>query len=139
MTISPYQRGITTLKTEAYTNNIELASKVLLHKQQSFDKAYAGINKLRREALDIHFINKESGKKIKAFNESINKEFGDLDGELGDLSNRNLVKSYTDKFNVIGQDLDLIANYKKDSSYQAELLNIQSKRDSANPKENGYN
>ena len=139
MTISPYQRGITTLKTEAYTNNIELASKVLLHKQQSFDKAYAGINKLRREALDIHFINKESGKKIKAFNEGINKEFGDLDGELGDLSNRNLVKSYTDKFNVIGQDLDLIANYKKDSSYQAELLNIQSKRDSANPKENGYN
>ena len=36
MTISPYQRGITTLKTEAYTNNIELASKVMLHKQQSF-------------------------------------------------------------------------------------------------------
>ena len=139
MTISPYQRGITTLKTEAYTNNIELASKVMLHKQQSFDQAYAGINKLRKEALDIHFINKESGKKIKAFNESINKEFGDLDGELGDLSNRNLVKSYTDKFNVIGQDLDLIANYKKDSSYQAELLNIQSKRDSDNPKENGYN
>jgi hypothetical protein len=139
MRISPYQNNIIDFRDRtAFVYNTELATSVLLFKQQEFNQAYAGIEKLRRDALNINFLNQKEQGKINQFNKEINDFFASTNGELGDLSQSGVVKQYTKMFDKIGQDPNLINRYRQDQKYQTELRSIYAKRDSKDPIKAGY-
>jgi len=122
--ISPYQDGIASRTIKPYKTNTELEFKVLAHRQGQYDAAYAGLQQLRKDALSIQFINKKEQGKIDSFNSKIAEQYHNLQGEMGDLSNAGIAASYSNLFNEIGQDRQLIARYHKDKELATQLQDV---------------
>ncbi|MGL5077926.1 MAG: hypothetical protein ACRDBG_19150, partial [Waterburya sp.] len=57
-----------------------------MQKQSSYDQAYAGLEQLKKQALDIRFLNEKEQSKVDDFNKSVSSLFDSKKGEFGDLS-----------------------------------------------------
>lgn len=137
MIIDGHTPGIIVPQSRKFEYNFDLIAGVLTTKQNQFDTAYAGIQKLKRESLNIQFINQKEQGKIDAFNDKINNFFNGIN-DLGDLSQSNITSRYTGLFNEIGQDTTLISRYRQDSEYKKELAKIEEKKNSDDPKKAGF-
>jgi hypothetical protein len=117
--------------------NLELELQVLQHKQSTYNRNYKHLQNLKAEALNIQFINKEAKGKIDSFNEEISNNFDTLNGDFGDLSDNNLAQRYNQMFTKF-QDEDLVSLYKKESTYDATLKDINKRKKAKKPGEAGY-
>lgn len=136
--ISPYMKQIPRfgyIKPPKY--NLELELQVLQHKQSTYNRNYKHLQNLKAEALNIQFINKEAKGKIDSFNEEISNNFDTLNGDFGDLSDNNLAQRYNQMFTKF-QDEDLVSLYKKESTYDATLKDINKRKKAKKPGEAGY-
>ena len=137
-TISPYNNGIINYDYKPFQANLELEGRVLLHKQQEFDKAYAGLQKLKKQALNISFINDSQQQKIDGFNKKINSDFIGLNSGNFDLSQMDVVSRYMNTFNEIASDSQLLSNYRKDKQIQKEYQSFLKMKNSKDPIKAGY-
>lgn len=137
MIISPYTPDIVRPQYEAFKYDTDLIGKVLLYKQAAYDDAYRNIQNLRQKALNIQFLNEKEQRKIDHFNNQVN-DFFSKNEELGDLSNSAIANKYTNIFNIIGKDPELIKRYKKDAKYQKMLLDVENKKNSKDPIKAGF-
>lgn len=138
MKISAYQNDIVAPMFRNAKLNLDLASKVLLSKQQQFDQTYQSLQNLKRDSLSIKFINKESQNKIDQYNDQILKDFPEISGGNFDLSNSQITERYMDNFRKIANDTQLIKNYKKDVQVQKSLQELNQRKNQKDPLKAGY-
>ena len=137
MVVSNYTPGVIVPRNSPYQRNYDLIANVMAHKQTSHDLAHAGLQKLRKDALNIRFLNKGNQAKIDAFNQKITTTFNNVK-DFGDLSNNNLTARYVDMFNEIAKDTELISAYKKDQKIQKDLIAVEEKKNSKDPIKAGF-
>lgn len=137
MIVGSHTPGIIVPQSKPYEYDLGLISNVLSTKQQQYDTAYAGIQKLRREALNIQFINEKEQSKIDAFNQRINSFFNNVQ-DYGDLSQTGLASKYASLFNEIGNNPSLINRYRQEKKYREELAEVDKKRNADDPEKAGY-
>lgn len=137
MIVGAYTPGIVVSQSRPYEHNLDLVASVLQGKQTQFDTAYLGLQKLRKESLNIQFINDKEQGKVDAFNQKMDQFFQNTE-EFGDLSNNSLLTRYTSLFNEIGQDSSLISRFQKEKEYRKELQAVEQKRLSKDPQKAGF-
>ena len=123
---------------QPFLYNTDLIAKVAFNKQQQYDTAFQGLQNLKKQALDISFINKKEQGKIDSFNDEIAKVFNSKNGEFGDLSKGSVVEQYTKLFEKIGNDPSLIQRYKKDREIVSKMQRVEEKRSAKDPAKAGY-
>lgn len=121
---------------QANLQNTELIAQVMMAKQGQYNQAYAGLERLKKDALNIRFINQKEQSKIDSFNEKINKMFEG--GNFGDLSDSRNAQNYYSVFDEIGRDTRLIGRYKQDQSYQDAIRTAEGKRRAKDPAKAGF-
>lgn len=121
---------------QADTQNVQLIAQVLAQKEQEFSRAAQDLSGLRRQALNIRFINKGQQAVVDDFNRRISEQFDK--GEFGDLSDQRVAAKYMNQFNEIGSNPALIANYRKDVEYQKMIQGVEAMRTSKDPAKAGF-
>ncbi len=138
MKISAYQQDVVTPMFQNAKLNINLASRVLLGKQQQFDAAYQSMQNLKKDSLNIKFLNKQSRAKIYGYNAQISADFPDISSGNFDLSSSNVTEKYMKNFRAIANDTELIKNYKKDREVQGSLQALAKMKAEKDPMKAGY-
>lgn len=138
MKVNAYQSDVIAPMFQNAKLNLPLASQVLLGKQQQFDQAYQAMQNLKKDSLNIKFLNKESQKKIDDYNTQIATDFPDVSKGNVDLSSANITSSYMKNFQAIANDTELIQNYKKDKQVQQSLQDLTTRKNSKDPMKAGY-
>ncbi len=133
-----YNYNIIQPRYEPNLLNVDLIAKVLMAKQAQYDTSFQSIQKLRRDALGIRFINKGEQAKIDRFNDKISQTFEADNGELGDLSDPKGAQKYISLFDEIGSNPQLISKFRKDQEYQDEIRSVEGKRASKDPTKAGF-
>ena len=137
MIVDGFTPGIVTSRAQPFEYNFELIANVLSNKQQQYNVAYEGLNNLKRQALNIRFLNKSAQQRIDDKNNEIGSYFNNV-RDLGDLSNPQIAQNYAKLFESISGDRELITAYHKDNKIQAELAAVEKMRTSADPTKAGY-
>lgn len=138
MKISAYQNDVVAPMFRNAKLNLDLASKVLLSKQQQFDQNYQALQNLKADSLSIKFLNKASQSKIDAYNSQIAKDFPDISSGNFDLSNSDITSKYMNNFKRIANDTELINNFKKDRQVQQSLQSLNDMKNQKDPLKAGY-
>lgn len=137
MVIDGHTPGIVQTRSQPWQYNFGLIGDVLASKQNQFDTAFLGIQKLRKEALSIQFLNNKEQEKVDSFNQKVGQFFDNV-SDYGDLSDSGLLAQYTSLFNEIGSDKNMIQRYRKDSQLRQGLMEVEEKRNADDPFKAGY-
>ncbi|MGL5075405.1 MAG: hypothetical protein ACRDBG_06120, partial [Waterburya sp.] len=134
-----YGSQVITSTQKPFLYNTDLIAKVAMQKQSSYDQAYAGLEQLKKQALDIRFLNEKEQGKVDDFNKSVSSLFDSKKGEFGDLSRNEVLTQYTSLFDKVGRDVSLISRYKKDQQIQKQIQDVELKRSAKDPAKAGFN
>lgn len=138
MIISPYQSSIVQYDLKPFQVNLDLVANVLDTKQKQFDTTYKHIQSLKRQALNINFLNKKKQSKVDTYNKQIDNYFTSLNEEFGDLSNPAIANGHIKIFNQLGKDTSLLNRYKTDSKLQQEYKQTVALSRSKDPVKAGF-
>ena len=137
MNVSAYS-GIYQDDRKPIKDNWDLLAKVMQHKQSEYDSAFANLNNLKQQSLNIRFLNDDKQKEVDGLNKELTDKFNDQKGDFGDLSSTQNVNNYLGWFDKIANNTSLINAYQVDKKWQNELSTIDSIKYGKDPRKAGY-
>jgi hypothetical protein len=138
MIISAFTPQVVTSRAKPYEYDFNLIATVMKSRQDAYNKTFEGLKNLRKQALNIRFLNESAQADIDAKNKKINDYFDGLNNEYGDLADAQVANRYSDLFKEIAQDTDLLGQYRTDVALQKQIQDVEKLRKSSDPIKAGF-
>jgi len=137
MKVGAYWPGVVKPNYQTPRYNEDLIYKVLGAKQERFDQAFQNLQAVRKQALNIRYLNKDGQSQVDQLNSELDDYFNNIT-DYGDLSNTQEVERHMKVFDKLAGNKQLIDLYRTDKSYQNQMEAIRTMKAAKDPLKAGY-